>query len=41
MYFVSAESVEMQRKWNDFQNFNEHILSNQIYVRRVIIDMNC
>lgn len=41
MYFISAESVEMQRKWNDFKNVNEHILSNQIYVRRVIIDMNC
>lgn len=41
MYFISAGSVEMQRKWNDFKNFNEHILSNQIYVRRVIIDMNC
>lgn len=25
MYFISAESVEMQRKWNDFKNFNENI----------------
>lgn len=25
MYFISAGSVEMQRKWNDFKNFNENI----------------
>lgn len=25
MYFISAESVEMQRKWNDFKIFNENI----------------
>lgn len=25
MYFISAESVEMQRKLNDFKNFNDNI----------------
>lgn len=25
MYFISAESVEMQRKLHDFKNFNDNI----------------